>query len=379
MSETADTGDETALRQACDRIGAVPSDTSQMFRSLLPGGSEGAEEAAPFPAIRRSVADFVSPASFWFPEHLCDSAWIEHAPFAFWLVEAHRPATVVELGSHWGFSFFAFCQAVHALELATRCFAVDTWLGDEHAGWYGEEVFASVRERNETHYAAFAGLVRATFDEAAPRFANGSIDLLHIDGRHFYEDVRHDFELWLPKLSARGVVVFHDTAVHERGFGVHRLWAELRQTYPHFEFFHGHGLGILGVGAEIGMRLRALFAAGSDEGLAQQIGLAYARLGSALDEQLNRRKLLARHDEELAAHAAAVARMNCELAAERSEVARLTAASAAQAAASAAQAAASAAQAAELDAIKASTSWRITRPLRRVVDAARLFAAARRD
>ena len=409
MSETAESGDETALREACDRIRAVLSDTSEMFRRALSHGSNGSEEPAPFPAIRRSLAEFVSPPSFWFPEYFCNSAWIEHAPFASWLVDVHRPATLVELGTHWGFSFFAFCQAVHALGLATRCFAVDTWRGDEHAGWYGEEVFASVREHNERRYSAFAGLMRATFDEAAREFPDGSIDLLHIDGRHFYEDVRHDFELWLPKLSRQGLVVFHDTAVRERGFGVHRLWGELRQTYPHFEFAHGHGLGVLGVGQEIGVRLSALFEAGRDEALAQQIRLAYARLGAGLSEVSNRiaqTTMLSLKDDEIAAHAAEIERVQQELAAERgevanltaraaelervqqelagerSEVARLTAASAALRAESAAQASAYAAQAstytaqlkaqaAELDAIKASTSWRITRPLRVIVDAAR--------
>jgi len=305
------------------------------------------QEASPG-AARRRVGDFLSPSSFWFPERLCESAWIEHAPFAFWLVEAHRPATLVELGTHWGYSFFAFCQAVNALGLDTRCFAVDTWKGDDHAGRYDEEVFASVYKHNESRYATFARLMRATFEEAVPSFAGGSIDLLHIDGRHFYDDVRHDFECWRSKLSPRAIVLFHDTAVHESEFGVHRLWTELRQQYPHFEFLHGHGLGVLGVGPQVGARLQALFEAGKDAALAQQIRLAYARLGAGLAERFDRIKqsdLLALKEEDLASHVAELARLRQGLAA----------------------AVALANQ--ELDAMKASASWRLTRPLRFVVDA----------
>jgi hypothetical protein len=44
-------------------------------------------------------------------------------------------------------------------------------------------------------------LIRSTFDDALGYFADGSLDLLHIDGRHLNNDVAHDFETWLPKLT----------------------------------------------------------------------------------------------------------------------------------------------------------------------------------
>lgn len=218
---------------------------------------------------------------FWRPNYLADSAWIEHLPFAFWLIEAHRPRVLVELGTHTGVSYFGFCQAVERLGLDTQCYAVDTWKGDEHAGYYGEEVFSEVRSYNENHYSTFSRLVRSSFDDAMHYFSEDSIDLLHIDGLHTLDAVSRDFENWLPKLSQRAVVIFHDTNVRERNFGVFKLFERLRKKYPAFEFLHGHGLGVLGVGQHQSEALAKLFAADVDPPSRQSTHEVFGRLGRA--------------------------------------------------------------------------------------------------
>jgi len=177
------------------------------------------------------------------------SSWNEHIPLAMFLVEILQPRVIVELGTQRGVSYCAFCQAVDELKLGTRCYAVDTWVGDEHAGMYKESVYQDLREFHR-RYEGFSTLLRMTFDEALPRMANGSVDLLHIDGLHFYDAVKKDYESWLPKMSERGVVIFHDTTERARGFGVHQLWAEMAPKFPSFNFEHGHGLGILAVGTQ---------------------------------------------------------------------------------------------------------------------------------
>lgn len=167
-----------------------------------------------------------------------------------WLVGALRPRRIVELGTHNGYSYFAFCQAVQEHRLSTTCMAVDTWQGDEHAGFYGNEVYEAVVQHNAP-YANFSTLLRKTFDAALDDVEDGSVDLLHVDGRHFYDDVKADFESWIPKLSPHAVVLFHDTEVRERGFGVWKYWAEICENRPALNFPHEHGLGVLFWGAEL--------------------------------------------------------------------------------------------------------------------------------
>ncbi|NLD15353.1 MAG: glycosyltransferase [Gammaproteobacteria bacterium] len=186
------------------------------------------------------------------PERLTHmESWHRHMPFAFAILDMLKPRIFVELGSHWGDSYCAFCQGVTRQKLPTRCYAVDTWQGDEHAGHYGDEVYEDLSSWHNPRYTAFSSLLRMTFDEALAQFPDSSVDLLHIDGLHTYEAVQHDFTTWLPKMSSRGVVLFHDTNVRHADFGVWKLWAELADQYPSFEFPYGFGLGVLAVGTDV--------------------------------------------------------------------------------------------------------------------------------
>lgn len=191
-----------------------------------------------------------SPLCFEKPLRRTDiSSWHGHLPFAFASVGIVKPKVLVELGTHKGDSYCAFCQAAAALSLECSFYAVDTWEGDEHAGIYGPEVLEELADYHDPLYGHFSTLLKMPFDEALSRFEDGVIDLLHIDGLHTYEAVKHDFESWLPKMRPEGVILLHDTKVFQREFGVWRFWDEIREVYPNLEFFHSHGLGVVGVGS----------------------------------------------------------------------------------------------------------------------------------
>ncbi|WP_266157762.1 class I SAM-dependent methyltransferase [Dyella silvatica] len=220
-------------------------------------------------------------SAFIQPRNLPISAWTGHIPFAAWLIEALRPRVFVELGTHHGASYFAFCQALLENRVEAKSFAVDTWKGDVHSEEYGEEVYTTLSRYHDLHYSSFSSLMRTTFDDAVEYFADGSIDLLHIDGLHTYEAVRHDFETWLSKMSVRGIVLFHDTNVRERNFGVWEFWSEISKVYPSFEFVHSHGLGVLIVGKEAPESVQAL-AIDAENGRGALINSLFSTLGTGI-------------------------------------------------------------------------------------------------
>ncbi|MFO7614550.1 MAG: class I SAM-dependent methyltransferase [Bacteroidales bacterium] len=176
--------------------------------------------------------------------------WSGHKLFAYDLIANVKPKNIVELGTYKGTSFFAFCQAVKDLNLATKLNAVDTWQGDPHAGFYKEDIYEKFIFIKESYYNnQNLNIIRERFDEAVNQFRDNSIELLHIDGYHTYEAVKHDFDTWFPKLSADGILLFHDTAEERGDFGVYKLWDELCKRYAnHITFLHSHGLGIIFLG-----------------------------------------------------------------------------------------------------------------------------------
>lgn len=181
------------------------------------------------------------------PGYVAPSSWWQHVPLAHWLVDVMQPNTIVELGTHYGVSFFSFCEAAEKFSPNSSIYAVDTWEGDAHAGGYGETVYKQVYSHWFKFHRRIGTLIRSTFDEACTYFPDSSIDLLHIDGLHTYEAVKHDFESWLPKMKKGAVVLFHDINVREREFGVWLLWDQLcnDDRYRGYTINNGYGLGIL--------------------------------------------------------------------------------------------------------------------------------------
>lgn len=184
------------------------------------------------------------PSRHFTPRRYGLGAWTEHIFFAYDLVAQLKPHVLVELGTDRGESYFAFCQSAQENKTGTRCFAIDTWKGDPQSGFYDETTFDHVQAHNREHYQSFSTLLRCRFDDALEKFDDTTIDILHLDGLHTEEAVRHDLKSWLPKLRPSGLLLLHDVRVRVRDFGVWKIWDELKDQGRAFTFEEGPGLGV---------------------------------------------------------------------------------------------------------------------------------------
>ncbi len=196
------------------------------------------------------LSDDLAPA-FWTPDlQIEDSRWQPHVPFAFWLAAAARPRRLVELGTGRGVSYAAFCEAAARVGIDAQFCAIDDWGDDRATGFLGDDAFNDFRDFHDRRYSRFSTLKRCAPETASPDFADGSIDLLHIDGARADDAAGDSFAAWRSRLSSRGLLLLHGTRLRDGETRVGRLFAEWRERAPHFEFTHGDGLGLVCAGPE---------------------------------------------------------------------------------------------------------------------------------
>jgi predicted O-methyltransferase YrrM len=179
-----------------------------------------------------------------FPE-LRKSSWCGLPSLAYEIVQDYKPKVVVELGTHMGLSALSMGIALRDLGEGGMLFAVDTWQGDEQAGFYGDDVYQQFLARR-SHLGLDRAIVplRMTFDEARDQMPP-SIDLLHIDGLHTRQAINHDFDTYRPLVRPGGLILFHDVRT---GFpDMRAFWRRLSTKYEHYCVPYSHGLGVIRV------------------------------------------------------------------------------------------------------------------------------------
>ena len=155
-----------------------------------------------------------------------------------------RPRTIVELGAHTGVSFSAMCQSVQSLQLATSCYAVDTWKGDDRSGLYAEDVY-----RNFAEFASIS--ITARFRGLFARHSMRRFGTLMTAPSICFTSMACTPMRRCATIMNSGFPSFPQTLLFyfmTRKSGIVLsvsldFWNEISRDRSHFNFLHGHGLG----------------------------------------------------------------------------------------------------------------------------------------
>ncbi len=155
----------------------------------------------------------------------------EFAPLLAMLLRL-RPRTLVEIGTHLGGSFWAFCQV--APDDATLV-SIDL-PGGAFGAFEGEAMIPKLRSYGKPgqtlEFLLADSHAPETREQLRKLIGHREIDFLLIDGDHTREGVRQDFDTFGPLVRAGGLIAFHDIVPGPEGNvgGVPGFWQEVKQA-----------------------------------------------------------------------------------------------------------------------------------------------------
>lgn len=156
--------------------------------------------------------------------------WFHHGAKMLELIDQHRPAVCVELGTWLGASAIPVARSIRRWRGTLTC--VDTWAGDVHEAtskspWM---LVSCARHLLDAGVSANVRLVAATTLDAAKAWTQ-PIDYLYVDADHSYESTLADLYAWGPYVKPGGLILGDD-------YG-HRLFPGVKAAWDEFAFAHG--------------------------------------------------------------------------------------------------------------------------------------------
>jgi len=167
------------------------------------------EATHPYMASRRPNSGFfirTPEAKGWRVAHGRGRAILDHLP-------ERSPIWGLELGVNEGYlSHHLLCNRPDLF-----MFMVDCWRKEKNLIAMGLAINMTYPFEGRRH------IVRAVSAEAAKLFPDGVLDFVFIDADHSYEDVKHDIQVWRPKLRPGGLLCGHDMHIGQTRKAVEEL------------------------------------------------------------------------------------------------------------------------------------------------------------
>ncbi len=143
------------------------------------------------------------------------------------LIEQTKPKTIIEVGSWLGASAINMAKITKQLNLDTKIYCVDTWLGaEEFWTWANNTPERNLKLKNgypQVYFDFLSNVVQHKVQDTIIPIPNTSYigykilkhynvnaDLIYIDGSHEYIDVKNDIVSYLELLNFDGIMFGDD-------------------------------------------------------------------------------------------------------------------------------------------------------------------------
>ena len=160
------------------------------------------------------------------------------------LYRNYKPKSVLEVGTYHGGTLYHWLQNSRK---GTRIVSVDSFvMGVDNRHLYddwntsGADLHTVVGDSSNP-------------DTIAAVEELGPFEWLFIDGGHYYQEVKADWENYGPMVKRGGVVCFHDILTHPSwpSIEVGRLWEEIKQDHLTFEIVQNRKAAWGGIGVVV--------------------------------------------------------------------------------------------------------------------------------
>lgn len=166
--------------------------------------------------------------------------WNSYSPIFRQLIEETRPKTIIEVGTWLGASAINMAKITKELNLNTKIYCVDTWLGaEEFWTWKKDTPERDLKLKNgypQVYFDFLSNVVAHNVQDTIIPIPNtsyiGSLilknynvnaELIYIDGSHEYLDVKNDIYSYTGLLTKNGVMFGDDMGWEQVSKAVHEV------------------------------------------------------------------------------------------------------------------------------------------------------------
>jgi hypothetical protein len=154
------------------------------------------------------VTLYLPPSLRYFePMRVLPNAGMEFMSLEYDLVEALRPALVVDVGTGDAQSYFTLCQSARDHDVDSLCYAIDAWEDDEAKAPEDESRYMFINHFAHAELRGMAYLLQMNPADALMHFDSGMIDLLRLDVTRVGGGTGELMDQWLPRVAPGGLAL----------------------------------------------------------------------------------------------------------------------------------------------------------------------------